>query len=502
MSNAFAGLQTDTTGGSHIRFLVVNDSGMTSSITGSATINDGTWHHIVGVRDGSTFKLYVDGKLDASGTKTPGTVSLNTSSIGARKRSGVTGYFTGSIDEVALYPSALTANQINAHYQTGTTQPAYSATTAASSPTGYWRLGESSGTSAADASGGGHPGTYTGTPTLGVSGALAGDGNTGVTFNGSTQYVAGGDLSVEEGSTFTIEAWAKTTASTTGMMIAGEGNTAAMSNAFAGLQTDATSGSHVRFLVVDDSGTTSSITGSATINDGAWHHIVGVRNGSSFKVYIDGKLDTSGTRTPGTVTLNTSSIGARKRNGVTGYFAGSVDEVALYTSVLTANQINAHYQTGANLPAVVATYNYNGEGLRSNKTVAGIATLFSWSTATDLPQMLSDGTTSYIYGPSGTPLEQVTGTSFAYYYSDQQGTTRALTNGAGDLIGSFSTDPYGNASGTTGLGATPLRFNGQYADSESGFVYLRARYYDPNTGAFLAVDPLTVEYSIYFFFVV
>jgi hypothetical protein len=56
------------------------------------------------------------------------------------------------------------------------------------SPIAYWRLGEASGTSAADASGNGHTGTYVGSPTLGVAGLLTGDADTAVTF-GSGKYV-------------------------------------------------------------------------------------------------------------------------------------------------------------------------------------------------------------------------------------------------------------------------------------------------------------------------
>jgi len=47
-------------------------------------------------------------------------------------------------------------------------------------PAGYWRLGESSGTVAADVSGHGLTGTYVGAPTLGAAGALAGDSDTGM----------------------------------------------------------------------------------------------------------------------------------------------------------------------------------------------------------------------------------------------------------------------------------------------------------------------------------
>jgi RHS repeat-associated protein len=38
---------------------------------------------------------------------------------------------------------------------------------------------------------------------------------------------------------------------------------------------------------------------------------------------------------------------------------------------------------------------------------------------------------------------------------------------------------------------TPFGYAGEYADAESGLVYLRARSYDPATGQFLTRDPAT-----------
>ena len=55
----------------------------------------------------------------------------------------------------------------------------------------------------------------------------------------------------------------------------------------------------------------------------------------------------------------------------------------------------------------------------------------------------------------------------------------------------YTYDPYGNLKGQTGTVDTPLRWNGQYQDSESGLYYLRARYYDPVTAQFICADPMS-----------
>src|SRR5438874_1619024 len=128
-----------------------------------------------------------------------------------------------------------------------------------------------------------------------------------------------------------------------------------------------------------------------------------------------------------------------------------------------------------------ATYMYNGDGLRLSKTVSGTTQAFTWDEAEGLPSLLVDGTTNYVYGPSGLPLEQVSsGGKVTYYHHDQLGSTRALTNASGTTVGTASYDGYGKVSGTTGS-TTPFGYAGQYGDAESGLQYLQARYYDPGT---------------------
>ena len=54
------------------------------------------------------------------------------------------------------------------------------------------------------------------------------------------------------------------------------------------------------------------------------------------------------------------------------------------------------------------SYGYDGDGLRMTKTVAGTTTRFAWDTAQGLPVLIGEGTKSYVYGPGGQPLEQIT----------------------------------------------------------------------------------------------
>jgi RHS repeat-associated protein len=128
--------------------------------------------------------------------------------------------------------------------------------------------------------------------------------------------------------------------------------------------------------------------------------------------------------------------------------------------------------------------------LRPAKTAAGVTSYFTWDTTAGLPLLLAENTTSYIYGPYGLPIQRVDGSGNAtFFHHDVQGSTRALTNTSGATVATYSYDPYGNLTGQTGTASTPLLYNGQYMDLETGLQYLRARYYDPQTAQFISVDP-------------
>ena len=96
----------------------------------------------------------------------------------------------------------------------------------------------------------------------------------------------------------------------------------------------------------------------------------------------------------------------------------------------------------------------------------------------------------YVYGPSGTPIEQVSQSSGAatYLYTDQLGSVVMEADGSGNVIGTQSYNPYGSLASSTGIDPSPFGFAGGYTDS-TGLIYLVNRYYDPGTGQFISVDP-------------
>ena len=63
-----------------------------------------------------------------------------------------------------------------------------------------------------------------------------------------------------------------------------------------------------------------------------------------------------------------------------------------------------------------------------------------------------------------------------------------LADNAGNTVVSYVFDAYGNRTEENTV-YNPFGYRGEYTDSESGLVYLRARMYDPETGRFINEDP-------------
>ncbi len=135
------------------------------------------------------------------------------------------------------------------------------------------------------------------------------------------------------------------------------------------------------------------------------------------------------------------------------------------------------------------TYAYDGNGLRASQTISGTTTYMVWDMAEELPLVLSDTTNSYIYGPGGQPIEQISnGGTVTYLHHDQQGSTRLLTGSTGTVTGKCTYGAYGTPT-CEGATTTPLGYDAQYTSSDTGLIYMRARVYDPATAQFLTVDP-------------
>jgi hypothetical protein len=79
-----------------------------------ARIDNGQWHHVVYILTGSTTTFYIDGLLDTVINTPRSAAPINIIRISSEE--GGIFWWDGNIDEVAIYPYALSAKQILAHY--------------------------------------------------------------------------------------------------------------------------------------------------------------------------------------------------------------------------------------------------------------------------------------------------------------------------------------------------------------------------------------------------
>jgi RHS repeat-associated protein len=137
------------------------------------------------------------------------------------------------------------------------------------------------------------------------------------------------------------------------------------------------------------------------------------------------------------------------------------------------------------------SYTVDGDSLRQSRTRSGTTRQWLWDTSTSLPRLLGDGSTSYVYGPGLTPIEQISdddGTATTLH-PDAHGSVRLITDSSGAVVGTSQYDPYGRRVQHSGTADSAMGYTGQWTDPSTGLLYLRARDYDPSTGQFLTVDP-------------
>jgi RHS repeat-associated protein len=292
---------------------------------------------------GVQFKL--DGaNLGALHTSAPYTVSWDTTtaSRGAHTLSAVATDEAGNTATASSVSVTVANSNAPTVAAPALTIHPYSATVTADSPNAYWRLGETSGTTYAS-SVGTFNGTWTGSPTLGASGALLNDTNTAVSLNGTSQYGTVADANqLDFTNNFSVELWLKRSTNAALQAVVGKPLTVTTKSENYALWVD--TANKLRFEIGD--GRASKTALGATALDTNWHHIVGTFASGTLALYVDGALSaTVSGGLPNMAAANTSQL-QTGRAGTSNYFGGSLDEVAVYPTVLSPTQVASHYNAG------------------------------------------------------------------------------------------------------------------------------------------------------------
>lgn len=84
------------------------------------------------------------------------------------------------------------------------------------------------------------------------------------------------------------------------------------------------------------------------------------------------------------------------------------------------------------------------------------------------------------------PSSALSATSVTFFYTDAQGTVLAVADAQGNVTQQFDYTPYGRE--VMGVAMDGPGYTGHMSDLDSGLIYMKARYYDPDIGRFLSVD--------------
>ena len=313
-----------------------------------------------------------------SGSKTPALIIANISAANAADYilvvTNAGGSVTSSVATLAVQPAPAGA---------------YASSVLAANPVAYWRLDETNGTALHDYAGG-HNGLYNGGVSLDKPGYSAYDTDPAALFDGSTAYAQVPYYADLNPPVFSLECWVYPTG--------GAGNYRSpfsnryINNGGNGYLLYANDQNKWSFWMGIGAGAWISADGPAVVLN-QWTHLVGTFDGTNQVLYVNGQRVVSQAALLSVNTAAPLNIG-RGANDQSGafYWPGSIDEVAVYGTALTASQVLDHYAlatTGA-LPPQTLHYTFSNGKLTLN-----------WTTGTLLqaPHVLGPWTTNLATSP-------------------------------------------------------------------------------------------------------
>jgi len=302
-----------------------------------------TWVFLTEVFDTSanTVSFYFDGVLDV--VRSTSNFSQVASRIGGYNEPG-NWPLQGKIDHIQIYDYARTPAQIAWDYNKG-------------KPIAHWRFDEGQGTTIYDSSGNGNNGTLE----LGSSGQTSvgsvkvdantawyngreGKQNYSLNFDGEDDYVdCGGVDDFKFGSSdFTISTWIKTSGGSQDWAgIIWKGKVSGPTPSYEPSYSFSKSGSSNSYFF--NAGHWANRASFGALEDGQWHHLVGVVDSGVSKAYLDGVFKNQSIATDSDYDTELDiGKGVLDRE-----FNGQIDDVRIYNYALTADQVKQVYNFGA-----------------------------------------------------------------------------------------------------------------------------------------------------------
>lgn len=142
-------------------------------------------------------------------------------------------------------------------------------------------------------------------------------------------------------------------------------------------------------------------------------------------------------------------------------------------------------------------HTYDGMGNRIARNDNGATTRYVLDRGRDMSHVLCETDASgeiiayYIHGPTIVGRIAADGTA-RYYHANAIGSVVALTDDTESVTDKYAYTPFGEPAGKTGLTANPFTYIGSFGvmAEDDGLYFMRARFYEPQTGRFIGKDSL------------
>ncbi|MHC5059032.1 MAG: LamG-like jellyroll fold domain-containing protein [Planctomycetota bacterium] len=302
-------------------------------ITGNTAVDDGQWHHVAGVYDGTKTYLYVDGKVDAL-RDTSGSIKTSNNRVFIGRNTGRGGrHFHGIIDDVRVYGRALPASEIR-----------WLAVDVESGLVAHWKLDGKGGTRAVDSAPRGKShGTLKGNPARDSAGGKSGGA---LTFDGTDDCVLVWSYPrPDTAMAYAAWVWADSRP-TWGSIVKNWGEKKSGQMHFGLYEKDGDLEAHFRQT---DDGEVQLREGAAKpFPLGSWQHVAVVADGKTARLYRNA-VEVSRAPYDGTLKTNTRAlgIGVKPSDSGTapdkenpGHWDGKIDDVRVYRRALSMEELH------------------------------------------------------------------------------------------------------------------------------------------------------------------
>ncbi|WP_426984539.1 RHS repeat domain-containing protein [Brevibacillus borstelensis] len=137
-----------------------------------------------------------------------------------------------------------------------------------------------------------------------------------------------------------------------------------------------------------------------------------------------------------------------------------------------------------------AEYTYYPDGLRATKTADGSETRYVYLNGRVIEELDKNGQlkAQNIWGNELLSRKDVAANKRGYYLYNSHGDVVKVVGENGEELNRYEYDTWGNLTAKTEGMSNPFTYSWEILDGETGFYYLRARYYDPTVGRFISED--------------